>query len=84
MSVRDAAGCALSRFQAVSVVPMIQCRPHGMTKSTDVVGAQDEPGLGPDPVPRHDEVDPLARLDVEDAPPTDHLLDLVGPHARAR
>ena len=35
MSVRLAAGWALSRFQSVSVVPMIQCRPHGMTKSTD-------------------------------------------------
>ena len=36
MSARDAAGCALSRFQSVSVVPMIQCRPHGITNSTDV------------------------------------------------
>ena len=34
MSVRDAAGCALPRSQSVSVVPMIQCRPHGMTNST--------------------------------------------------
>ncbi len=34
MSVRLAAGCALSRSHAVSVVPMIQCRPHGMTNST--------------------------------------------------
>ena len=36
MSVRLAAGWALSRFQGVSVVPMIQCRPHGITNSTDV------------------------------------------------
>ena len=35
MSAREAAGWARSRFQAVSVVPMIQCRPHGITKSTD-------------------------------------------------
>jgi hypothetical protein len=35
MSRADAAGWALSRFQSVSVVPMIQCRPHGMTNSTD-------------------------------------------------
>ena len=35
MSVRLAAGCALSRSHGVSVVPMIQCRPHGMTNSTD-------------------------------------------------
>lgn len=35
MSAREAAGWALSRFQRVSVVPMIQCLPHGMTNSTD-------------------------------------------------
>ena len=35
MSARVAAGCALSSAQSVSVVPMIQCRPHGMTKRTD-------------------------------------------------
>lgn len=35
MSVRLAAGCDLSRSQSVSVVPMIQCRPHGITNSTD-------------------------------------------------
>ena len=34
MSVADAAGCALSSSQSVSVVPMIQCRPHGITNST--------------------------------------------------
>ena len=36
MSFFDAAGCALSSVQSVSVVPMIQCRPHGITKSTEV------------------------------------------------
>ena len=35
MSAADAAGWALSSDQSVSVVPMIQCRPHGMTNSTD-------------------------------------------------
>ncbi len=35
MSARVAAGWARSRSQSVSVVPMIQCVPHGMTKSTD-------------------------------------------------
>ena len=35
MSALLAAGCALSRFHGVSVVPMIQCRPQGMTNSTD-------------------------------------------------
>ncbi len=36
MSRLDAAGWALSRFHSVSVVPMIQCRPQGITNSTDV------------------------------------------------
>ena len=35
MSAFVAAGCARSRFQSVSVVPMIQCVPHGITNSTD-------------------------------------------------
>ena len=34
MSRADAAGWARSRSQSVSVVPMIQWRPHGMTNST--------------------------------------------------
>ena len=36
MSLRVAAGCARSRFQSVSVVPMIQWFFHGITNSTDV------------------------------------------------
>ena len=35
MSARDAAGWLRSRSQGVSVVPMIQWRPHGITNSTD-------------------------------------------------
>ena len=35
MSALLAAGCARSRSQGVSVVPMIQKSPHGMTNSTD-------------------------------------------------
>ncbi len=35
MSLRLAAGWSLDSDQSVSVVPMIQCRPHGMTNSTD-------------------------------------------------
>ena len=35
MSLLVAAGCALSRCQSVSVVPISQCRPHGMMNSTD-------------------------------------------------
>ena len=80
MSRRDAAGCALSRSQGVSVVPMIQCRPHGMTNSTDSRRTHDQTGLGADPVTRHDQVDSLAGLDVERTASAHHLLDLVGPH----
>ena len=36
MSRAEAAGWARSSRQSVSVVPMIQCPPHGMTNSTDV------------------------------------------------
>ena len=36
MSRAEAAGWARSSDQSVSVVPMIQCPPHGMTKSTEV------------------------------------------------
>ncbi|SKT69703.1 Uncharacterised protein [Mycobacteroides abscessus subsp. abscessus] len=35
MSTLVAAGCARSRFHSVSVVPMIQWLPHGITNSTD-------------------------------------------------
>jgi hypothetical protein len=37
MSALLAAGCARSSFHGVSVVPMIQCSPHGITNSTLVV-----------------------------------------------
>ena len=36
MSRAEAAGWARSSCQSVSVVPMIQCPPHGMTNSTEV------------------------------------------------
>ncbi len=35
MSLRLAAGWSLLSDQSVSVVPIIQCRPHGITNSTD-------------------------------------------------
>ena len=79
MSAREAAGWARSRSHGVSVVPMIQCRPHGITNSTDFSVLVMKPALAADPVARHDEVDALARLDVERAPAAEHLLDLVGP-----
>ncbi len=81
MSAREAAGWALSRFQSVSVVPMIQCAAPGDDEQHRRLRAGDEPGLGPDPVAGHHEVDALAGLDVQGAAAADHLLDLVGPDA---
>ena len=77
---RDAAGCAFSRSQSVSVVPMIQCRPQGITKSTDSRCA----GTGrcaSGSVAGHHQVDALAGLDVHDPAAADELLDVVGPDA---
>ena len=52
MSAAVAAGCALSSDQSVSVVPMIQCRPHGMTNSTDFSVRRISPESRADPVAR--------------------------------
>ena len=67
--------------QSVSVVPMIQCRPHGMTNSTRFSVRRISPVLGADPVARHDEVDALARADVELAALAGQRLRVVGPDA---
>ena len=58
---------------------MIQCRPHGMTNSTDVSVLVMKPHSERIRSRGHDEVDALAGLDVERAAAADHLLDLVGP-----
>ena len=78
----DAAGCALSRSQSVSVVPMIQCRPHGITNSTRLLGAQDEPGrrTGSGRAARRGGC-PCWPATWNCAALADHRLDLVGPHA---
>ena len=81
MSVADAAGCALSSSQSVSVVPTIQCRPHGITNSTDCLRAQDQAGVELQPVARDDEVDALGRAHLELPALADQVLDVVGPHA---
>ena len=65
----------------MSVVPMIQCRPHGITNSTDFSVLVMKPDVAADPVAGYDEVDALAGLDVERAPAAEHVLDLVGPHS---
>ncbi len=46
------------------------------------LGAQDQPGGGVDPVPRHHQMDALGDTDRQLATPTGHRLDVVGPHAR--
>ena len=81
MSVRLAAGCALSRSHGVSVVPMIQCRPHGITKRTDVSVRTMNPASERIRSRGTTRWMPLRRLHVQRAAPADHLLDLVGPHA---
>ncbi len=81
MSVRLAAGWAMSRSQAVSVVPMIQCRPPRDHEEHRLLGLGDEAGLGPDPVAGHHQVDALGGVHLERSLAAHHLLDLVGPHA---
>ena len=81
MSAALAAGCARSSDQSVSVVPMIQCRPHGMTNSTDFSVRRMSPESERIRSRGHDEVDALARADVELAALAGQPLGLVGPHA---
>ena len=79
MSAALAAGCARSRFQSVSVVPMNQKFPHGITNSRLVAVRVMMPGARADPLARHDEVDALRRAHPELPAAADHLLDLVDP-----
>ena len=81
MSLLDAAGWALSRFQSVSVVPMIQCRPHGMTNSTDFSVRRIRPTVDWKRSLRHHEVDALGGADLQLAAVRHHGLGFVGPHA---
>ena len=46
------------------------------------LGAEDEPGVRADTVPRNDQVHALGRADVQLSPAADEVLDVVGPHAR--
>ena len=82
MSFRLAAGCALSSDQSVSVVPMIQCRPHGNDEQHAHRGPQNDPGRGVNAVARHDQVHALRRPDIDGPAAADHLLDLIGPDTR--
>ncbi len=81
MSVLLAAGCTLSSSQSVSVVPMIQCRPHGMTNSTLFSVRRIRPGVELDAITRDDEVHAFRRADVEPAAAAGHLLGVIGPDA---
>ena len=49
----------------MSVVPMIQCRPQGMTNSTLFSVRRIDPGVRLQPVPGHHEVHALGRAHVE-------------------
>ena len=69
MSVRLAAGWARSRSQSVSVVPMIQCAPHGITNSTLFSVRRISPVCDVDAVAGHDEVDALRGAHLDGGPP---------------
>ena len=71
MSALVAAGWARSRSQSVSVVPMIQCVPHGMTNSTDFSVRRISADLADDAVARHDDVHALGGPHPEPAAPAD-------------
>ena len=81
MSLRDAAGWSRSRSHSVSVVPMIQWAPHGITNRTLLLGAQDQRRLGRDPVARHQQVDALRRAHLDRLRDPGELLQLAAPHA---
>ena len=58
--------------------PVAPPRDH---KEHRLFGLGDEAGLRPDPVARHHDVDALAGLDLQAPPPTDEILDVIGPDA---
>ena len=80
MSALVAAGWARSRFQSVSVVPMIQCVPHGMTNSTDFSVRRMIATSLTIAVARHHDVHAFGGPHPEPAALLGQRLDLVGPH----
>ncbi len=58
--------------------PVVAPRDHEQHR---LLGLGDEAALAADAVAGYDEVDALARLDIERAATAEHLLDLVGPHS---
>ena len=60
--------------------PMIAPRDH---EQHGLLGAQDQAGLGHDPVPRHHDVHALAGAHPEPAPAAGQVLQIVGPHPGA-
>ena len=80
MSARLAAGWARSRFQSVSVVPMIQWLPHGMTNSTLFSVRLMSPTVALIRSRGTTRWMPLDARTLELAAAADHLLDLVGPY----
>jgi hypothetical protein len=47
-----------------------------------LLGAQDDPGVGVDPIPRNHQVDPVGCADPEPPATADHLLNVIGPYPR--
>ena len=84
MSAAVAAGCALSRYQSVSVVPTSQCRPHGITNSTLFSVRRIMPVFDWNRSRGIDQVHALRRPHLELAAGADHRLGVVGPDTRWR
>jgi hypothetical protein len=83
MSALLAAGCARSRFQSVSVVPMIQCVPQGITKSTELAVRRINPTSELIRSRATTMCTPLDARTLKRPASPGERLDLVGPHPGA-
>src|SRR3978361_1875394 len=81
MSVEEAAGCALSSAQSVSVGPTITCGAPRDHEQHGLLGAEDQAGIELQAVARDHEMDALGRAHLELAALADEVLDVVGPDA---
>ena len=79
MSALVAAGCARSRFQSVSGGPEDPVRPPRDDEEHRRLGAQDQPGVGHDPVAGHHQMHALGRPYPEPSTATGQALQLIGP-----
>ena len=86
MSLAERPGGPGRGCQSVSVVPMIQCPPHGMTNSTDFSVRRISPASPEIAAPGHHEVHALGGPYPQPGPERtaaggEHLGDVVAPHA---